>query len=244
LEDPMQSKIANPPFATQIMAIAAHPDDIESWCAGTLVAAIDNGASVRLLLVTSGEHGSSNRQDEPQQVALRREQEARTAAKVLGIEEVQFLNCTDGEVENTRTLRGDLVRWIRRWRPNVLFTHDPEHPIPPYLCHPDHRVVGRAALDATYPLARDHLAFAEQVRDEGLEPHSVEQVWLFASSNTDVSYVDITTSFERKLQARLAHASQTNDPQALREGWRTRAAAIGKPAGLPLAEAFTILRLD
>ena len=141
-------------------------------------------------------------------------------------------------------MRGNLVRWIRRWRPNVLFTHDPEHPIPSYLCHPDHRAVGRAALDATYPLARDHLAFAEQVTDEGLEPHAVEQVWLFASSNTDVSYVDISTSFERKLQARLAHESQTNDAQALREGWCTRAAAIGKSAGLSLAEAFTILRLE
>ncbi len=240
----MLSNIVRPPLAAQIMVIAAHPDDIESWCAGTLAAAISSGVSVRLLLVTSGEHGSSNRQDQPQQVALRREQEARTAAKVLGVVEVQFLRYSDGEVENTRTLRGDLVRWIRRWRPSILFTHDPEHPLPSYLCHPDHRAVGRAALDATYPLARDHLAFAEQVRDKGLEPHAVKQVWLFASSNTDLSYVDISLSFERKLQARLAHESQTSDPQALGEGWRTRAATIGKPVGLPLAEAFTILRVD
>lgn len=226
------------------MAIAAHPDDIESWCAGTLAMATRQGAEVRLLLVTSGEHGSSNRQAEPNQVAAIREQEARNAAQELGLAEVQFLRYGDGEVENTRALRAEMVRWIRRWRPDILFTHDPEYPLPRYLCHPDHRVVGRVALDAAYPLARDHLAFAEQVRQEGLEPHAVQQVWLFASSNVELSYVDITLSFECKLSARLAHQSQTADPQALSESWHKRAANIGREAGLPLAEAFTILWLD
>ncbi len=145
-------------------------------------------------------------------------------------------------MRNTRALRGDLVEWIRRWRPRVLFTHDPERPWPLYLYHRDHRVAGRAALDAVYPLARDRLAFPEQI-NAGLELHVVREVWLFASSTPD-SLVDITAGFERKIAARLAHGSQTPDPAALAAGWRARAAGIGASDGLPLAEAFTILRTD
>ncbi len=232
-------KVLEAPGAVAIMAIAAHPDDIESWCAGTLVQAIDKGAQVRLLLVTSGEHGSSDATVDVQEVAARREAEARTAAQRLGIAEVVFLHYPDGDVENTRELRRDLVTWIRRWRPEVLFTHDPEHPWPPYLTHRDHRDVGRAALDAVYPLARDHLAFPE-LGQIGLQPHHVREVWLFSSSAAD-SWVDISNGYERKIAARLAHSSQTIDADALVVSWRARAASIGQQAGLALAEAFTVL---
>lgn len=235
-------QIRRPLQASSILAIAAHPDDIESWCAGTLACSIDVGATVRLVLVTSGEHGSSDPQATPAGVALQRELEARTATERLGIAEVAFLRYGDGEVEDTRALRGDLVAAIRRWRPEVLFTHDPEHPWPTYLTHRDHRIVGRAALDAVYPLARDRLAFPE-LEHEGLEPHAVREVWLFSSAAADSS-VDIASSFERKLVARLAHASQTPDAQALAESWRARAEQIGAPAGLELAEAFTVLQID
>ncbi len=235
-------QIVQPPRAESIMAIAAHPDDIESWCAGTLAQAIDLGATVRLLLVTSGEHGSNDPTATSQTIAARREQEAGAAAQRLGIAELRFLRYPDGDVEDTRALRGDLVEWIRRWRPGALFTHDPEHAWPPYLTHRDHRVVGRAALDAVYPLARDRLAFAEQVR-AGLEPHAVREVWLFASDSAD-SYVDITAGFDRKIAARLAHESQTPVPAMLVKEWRTRAAQIGAKVGLPLAEAFVVLQLD
>jgi len=234
--------VVEPPGAASIMAIAAHPDDIESWCAGTLVRAIGKGATARLLLVTSGDKGSSNPADRSAEVAARREAEAEAAAREMGLAEVIFLRYPDGEVEQTHALRGQLVRWIRRWRPDVVFTHDPEHPDPPYISHRDHRTVGRAALDAIYPTARDSLSFPEQV-GAGLAPHIVRQVWLFASTQAD-SFVDISAGFDRKVAARLAHASQTPDPDALRVGWRERARTIGAPAGLPLAEAFTILRLD
>ena len=235
-------RIIASPYAVSILAIAAHPDDIESWCAGVLAQAIDAEATVRLLLVTSGEHGSSDPQRHAHEIATQREDEAREAAAILGLAEVIFLRYPDGDVEDTHALRADLVEWIRRFQPSIVFTHDPEHPYPAYLCHRDHRIVGRAALDAIYPLARDHLAFAEQVQ-AGLQPHKVGQVWLFASSNADTS-VDISAGFERKLAARLAHRSQTPDPAALAVGWRARAAAIGKDPHHALAEAFTLLELD
>lgn len=234
--------VVAPPGAQPIMAIAAHPDDVESWCAGTLALAIDRGATVRLLLVTSGDKGTSDPYVTTTQVATQREHEAQEAARLLGIGEIAFLRIPDGDVEDTRVLRGALVAHIRRWRPTVLFTHDPEQPYPPYLTHRDHRIVGRAAVDAAYPLARDRLSFPEQ-EQQGLLPHRVREVWLFSSSVADV-FVDISGSFERKIAARLAHASQTSDAVSLRIGWRERAARIGAAEGLVLAEGFTVLRLD
>ncbi len=232
--------IMEPPTGS-IMAIAAHPDDIESWCGGTLARAVDGGATVRLLLVTSGDKGSGDPTDTPQEVAERREAEARAAANVLGLADVAFLRYADGEVENTHELRRELVAWIRAWRPDALFTHDPEHPEPPYITHRDHRAVGRAALDAGYPLARDPLCFPEQ-RAQGLHPHAVREAWLFASAIAD-RYVDIRRTLEQKIAARLEHVSQTPDRDALPASWRQRARRFGEPAGLPAAETFTVLHL-
>jgi len=237
---PKKPVLTEPPYASSIMAIAAHPDDIEFWCAGTLARSVAHGSTVRLLLVTSGDKGSADPEASPFAVALRREAEARAAAELLELAEIVFLRCPDGEVENSRALRGELVYWIRHWRPQVLFTHDPEHPLPPYVSHRDHRIVGRAALDAVYPLARDRLSFPEHEAN-GLAPHAVGDVWLFASGSAD-SIVDITSSVERKIAARLAHESQTPNPEALRESWTARAAEIGRSLGLSAAEAFTVLR--
>lgn len=150
-----------PPSDGGVLAIAAHPDDVESWCAGTLARAAESGARVVLVLVTSGDAGSAEPEATRASGGARREAEARAAARGLGIAKVVFLRHPDGAVENTHTLRGELVAAIRRWRPAALFTHDPEHPWPPYLSHRDHRAVGRAALDAVYPLARDRLDFVE-----------------------------------------------------------------------------------
>ncbi len=235
-------RIVEPPGDGSIMAVAAHPDDIERWCAGTLAHAIDMGATVRLLLVTSGETGASDPDATRERVGAQREREAKSAAHLLGIAEVVFLREPDGAVENTAPLRRTLVRWIRSWRPSVLFTFDPEYPDPPYLSHRDHRMVGRAVLDAVYPLARDRLAFPEFEAD-GLPPHVVRTVWLFASTRA-TAYVDIASTFERKLSARLAHESQVVDSATLAERWRLSAATTGAPVALAVAEGFTVLDLD
>lgn len=232
--------IVPPPDHPSILAVAAHPDDIESWCAGTLALAIDRGSTVRLLLVTSGEKGSSDPDADPDRVAALREAEAREAARRLGIAEVAFLRLPDGETESTPGLRRAIVRAIRAWQPGALFTHDPEHPLPRYLSHRDHRVVGRATLDAIYPLARDPLSYPD-LRSEGLAPHAVAEAWLFASAAAD-SWVDVTDGFERKIAARLAHGSQTGDPAELERTWAERFRAAGEAVGVPMAEGFTVVR--
>ncbi len=93
---PDRPRVVESPGPESIGAVAAHPDDIERWCAGTLARAIDLGATVRLLLVTSGEAGSSAPHATRERVSAQREREARSAAYRLGIAEVTFLGEPDG----------------------------------------------------------------------------------------------------------------------------------------------------
>lgn len=224
------------------LVIAAHPDDIESWCAGSVAVLVQQGWHAVYVLCTSGEKGTADPTEEPAAVAARREAEQRAAARIVGAEEPIFLRLPDGGLEDDAHLRGLLVREIRRHRPDLLITHDPVHPWPPYTIHRDHRIAGRVALDAAYPYARDPLHFPAQLRDEGLAPHAVADVWLFSSDMPD-HYVDISAGLEAKIAARLAHSSQTADPVALAASWRRRAEETGRQSGLAFAEAFKRLTL-
>lgn len=225
-----------------VLMIAAHPDDAESWCAGAVATLVRQGWRAVYVLCTSGEKGTGDPHEPPESVAARREEEQREACRRIGAEPSIFLRLPDGGLEDDAHLRGLLVREIRRHRPDLLITHDPVHPWPPYTTHRDHRIAGRVALDAAYPYARDPLHFPEQIRDEGLRPHAVPEVWLFSSDQPDF-YVDISDGLDTKIAARLAHASQTSDPEALGVSWRRRAEETGHQGGLPLAEAFKRLAL-
>ncbi len=218
----------------RVLVIVAHPDDIESWCGGVVAHFTALGKEVAYVLCTSGDKGSSDPTQTPQQVAARREAEQLDAAHILGVERVIFLRWPDSEVEPTLALRRELVRQIRTHRPDLVITHDPA---PPYRQHPDHRAVGRATLDALYPCARDALTFAEQITDEGLQAHTVPEAWLFASEGPDI-WIDIAATLPQKIQARLAHTSQHSDAAELARNWQHRAALVGEPQGLSAAEAF------
>ncbi|MGH2515912.1 MAG: PIG-L deacetylase family protein, partial [Ktedonobacterales bacterium] len=194
------------------------------------------------VLCTSGEKGTSDPSEASAIVAARREAEQREACRRLGAEKPYFLRLPDGGLEDDTILRGLLVRAIRRAQPDLLMTHDPVHPWPPYTTHRDHRIAGRVTLDAAYPYARDPLHYLEQIRDEGLRPHAVPEVWLFSTDAPD-HFVDITDGLADKIAARLAHASQTSDPEALTVSWRRRAEETGRQGDLPLAEAFKRLTL-
>lgn len=228
--------IANMPIA-RVLVVVAHPDDIESWAAGTVCRFTDAGKQVAYVLCTSGDKGTSDPTLTTQQVAAIREAEQVEAAHILGVEAVTFLRWPDSEVEPTLVLRRELVRQIRLHRPDLVITHDP---LPPYRLHPDHRAVGRATLDALFPCARDPLTFAEQIKEEGLQVHTVPEAWLFATETPD-RWVDITTTLPRKIAARLAHTSQHTDPQELARNWQKRAREVGMPVGLEAAEAFKVV---
>jgi len=196
------------------ICISAHPDDAEFYCAGVILMLAARGVTVDLVLATSGDKGARDTSKSRAKVARIREREAESAAALLGIERVSFLRHPDAELVETLELREEFVREIRKSRPDLMLTFDPNVP---YRFHPDHRVVGRVALDAAWPSARDPLAFP----DAG-PPHETKEAWCFAGPAPTLE-VDAGSVLERKIEARLAHASQTGSAAALKRRWRISA---------------------
>jgi LmbE family N-acetylglucosaminyl deacetylase len=234
----------DPKFPQRAMVIVAHPDDIEFVVAGTVARWTQAGAEVVYVLVTSGDAGSHEPGITREQLARTREDEQRAAARVVGVQEVVFLGYHDGEVEATLALRRDLVRQMRRFKPDTLVCFDPTQLFisNDYINHPDHRAVGLAAIDAVAPAAAMPLSFAE-LRDEGLEPHRVKEVLVAAASNSDL-WVDITPTIDLKTEALRRHTSQFTsdwDPGDMLREW---AGEDGKKAGVKYAESFKRIVLE
>lgn len=227
-----------PAFPQRAIVVAAHPDDIEFVVAGTVAKWRQAGTTVRYVLVTSGDAGSHQPDMTREKLARIREAEQRAAARVVGVDEVVFLGYHDGEVEPTLALRRDLVREIRRFKPDTVVCFDPTMLFAGngYINHPDHRAVGQAALDAVAPAAAMPLAFAE-LRHEGLEPHKVNEV-LVASNLDPDTWIDITGTTDLKIEALRQHASQFPDGWDPGEMIREWAAEAGAKAGVPRAEGF------
>jgi LmbE family N-acetylglucosaminyl deacetylase len=229
---------------TRILAITAHPDDVDFGAAGTIARWTDAGIEVTYCLVTDGDAGGQD-EDFPraEMPALRRAEQI-AAAKCVGVHDVRFLGYPDGRVEATLDLRRDLARMIRQVRPDRVVCPSPERNyVRTGASHPDHRAVGSGALDAVYPDARNPFAFPELREREGLAPWKVREVWI-SGSPSPTHFVDVTATFSRKIAALRAHESQTGHMDDLEErirGWLVRSAAL---AGLPeghLAEAFQVL---
>jgi LmbE family N-acetylglucosaminyl deacetylase len=197
------------------LAIVAHPDDVEFYCGATVLELTDRGVAVALVVATSGDKGTRREGVTSEQLAQQREAEQRAAARTLGIEDVDFLRHPDAELFESLELRLELVRAIRRARPDLLLTFDPGGG-PRF--HPDHRVVGRSALDAAWPCARDRLFHPELG-----EPWETAEAWCCGGWAKGV-VVEVGERIERKIEARLEHRSQTGDPETLRTRWRRLAA--------------------
>jgi LmbE family N-acetylglucosaminyl deacetylase len=226
------------------LVVSAHPDDVDFGAAGTVARWVDEGVDVTYLVVTRGDAGGFD--DTPRhQMPLLREAEQRAAAKAVGVERVEFLDgYGDGTLTPSLPLRRDITRAIRRYRPERVLTSSPlrrwERIAGPG--HPDHLAVGEATTCAIYPDARNPFAHPELLRDEGLEPWVVREVWYHGGPDPD-HMVDITATYPRKISALLAHVTQTSheDIEArMRPIWEGIARRGGLPEG-SVAEAFTVL---
>jgi LmbE family N-acetylglucosaminyl deacetylase len=176
-------------------------------------------------------------------LAKLRQKEQRAAAQRLGAKDVFFLAYEDGCLEVTQALKRDIVRYIRKLKPDVVFTFDPSmiyYAPDGFVNHPDHRACGQATLDAVYPLARDRLTFSE-LADEGLQPHEVKTV-LLTNFERQEYFVDISDFFEIKLEALTSHVSQVKDLDYARDWCDRRATRSGQAAGCRYAEGF--VRID
>jgi LmbE family N-acetylglucosaminyl deacetylase len=225
----------------RILVVVAHPDDAEFGCGGSVARWVADGCEVHYCLLTSGNRGSDDPTMAPDRLAVIRADEQRAAARTLGVKDVVFLGYPDGELEDTRDARRDVVRAIRRFRPDRLVCQSPFPSLNSYTGHRDHRHAGRLALDAVYPYARDRLHFPE-VLAEGLEPHKVRQVYLMGHDEPDL-FMDITPTMTTKLAALRCHASQVRDFAGVEARVRERAADLGKPSGYTYAEAFRVVDL-
>jgi LmbE family N-acetylglucosaminyl deacetylase len=226
------------------MVICAHPDDADFGPAATAAKWIDAGSVGWLVCCTSGDQGGEDPDLDPLVLAATREAEQRAAAEVIGYAGVSFLHQPDGALANDLPLRELLVREIRTFRPDAVFTHDPDVVV--YgrggINHTDHRNAGIAAIDAVYPAARNPMAFPWLVRG-GLAPQRVRRIYLFWSNTPDV-WVDVSATFERRVSALRAHASQIRDPAGLEERLRGSAAELGAVIGAEAAEAFRVAIID
>ncbi|HET90992.1 MAG TPA: PIG-L family deacetylase [Chloroflexi bacterium] len=217
----------------RVLVIAAHPDDPEFGCAGTVVKWAQAGKRITYILLTSGDKGSFDPDLRPGRLAGQREEEQRAAARDLGVEQVVFLRYPDGLLENTLELRRQLCGLIREHRPDILMTIDPWRP---YQLHPDHRAAGQAAVDALYA-AREWYIFPEQLIGDA-EPWRVRELYLFWTDNADY-WEDISLCLETRIAALARHASQVGlRMEELADRVRQRAREAGQQSGCEYAEAF------
>jgi LmbE family N-acetylglucosaminyl deacetylase len=219
------------------LVVVAHPDDAEAGAGGTIARLVTQGVEITYVVVTNGGTGSSDRTMTRDRLVRIRAAEQREAARILGVKRVEFLGYDDGDLEDTRGLRRDIVRQIRTWRPDLVIAQNPHRTHNVFASHRDHRVTGGVVLDCVYPLARDHMAFPELLPE--YEPHRVGEVDVIKWQEDDHTLaVDVSDTIERKLEAFGCHRSQFPDFPAVAARVRDRCAALGRPYGYAYAETF------
>jgi N-acetylglucosamine malate deacetylase 1 len=187
-----------------ILAIAAHRDDIEQTCGGTLLKMAQLGYRTGILDLTQGEMGTRGTAED-------RAREAAAAAKVLRASWRQALDIPDGRVENTWENRLKVARVIREQRPRVV--------ILPYWQgrHPDHYSSSILGYEACFQAGLGKLVLTRQgSTDDPLPPHRPFKI-LYASLYHDARptfVVDITEQFEARFQSLMAYKSQFSDQEA------------------------------
>lgn len=229
--------------AKVIMVVAAHPDDAEAGCGGTIAKWIKAGATAYCLVATNGDKGDDEARVSAQELASIRKEEQEAASRALGVAAVAFLPHADGELVYSAELRGQVVRYIRKWKPDAVFTHDPTTFLRGDfgVNHVDHRTIGAAAVDAVYPFARGKLQYPEHMA-EGLEPHTVWDLYLWGSNEPN-HWEDVKESVADKEAALMCHRSQYRDVVEFQKWIHSELSVAGREKGLDYAEAFRRINL-
>jgi len=231
-----------PEGVERILVVAAHPDDVDFGVAGSVASWVKAGIEVTYCIVTDGDAGGSDRSISRPAMAVLRREEQRAAAAEVGVSDVAFLGYPDGRLTPSIELRSDISRQIRLLRPQRLVCQSPERlwdRLP--ASHPDHLAAGEASVCAVYPDARNPFAHPELLA-EGLEPHTVGEIWMMAAPNPNRA-VDVTDTFDRKIAALRRHRSQVGEGEWLDERIRTWVEAGGRQAGLGEGQPAELFRV-
>ena len=219
-------------MSLDVLAIAAHPDDVEQTCGGTLIRMADQGYRTGVLDLTAGDMGTRGSPE-------LRVTESEAAGRVMGVVWRGNLHFPDARLENTISARMTLAVKIRELKPRVV--------ILPYwqARHPDHYRAGEMGYEACF------LAGLKKL-DEYSEPHRPQKI-LYASLYADVKpsfIVDISGQFERRMQALLSYASQYGESaeggalfpneQEIRERLGAVARFYGNQIGVKYGENFVV----
>ncbi len=227
-----------------VLAVGAHPDDMDFGASGTVAKWVEEGATAHYLICTDGSRGSSDPKMTHKKLASIRRKEQIEAGKVLGLKKVFFLNHVDTQLVSDLTLKEEIVRIIRTVRPNIVITMDPTFYYSEnfgFINHTDHRAAGLAAMDAVFPLARDRLTFPNHGK-EGLKPHRVEELWLVSFAKP-AYLVDITKTFNKKIRALSLHDSQFDDFERVKKLMADRGKILAKKEKYKFAESFIRIKL-
>ncbi|MEU9102303.1 PIG-L deacetylase family protein [Streptomyces sp. NPDC048361] len=232
---------------TRALAVVAHPDDIEYGTASAVARWTTQGKQVAYLLATRGEAGIDA--VPPDRAAPLREEEERAGAREVGVMDVEFLGHRDGAVEYGTNLRRDIVRVIRRTRPEVVLSGAyTVRMIGGLVNQADHRAVGLAVLDAARD-AGNRWIFPE-LTEEGLEPWSGVRFVAFAGAERPTHGVAVTGEpLERGIASLAAHAEYTKGLGAEADAFAPRpfltwiARAAGSAMGVEAAVLFDVHQL-
>ena len=224
-----------------VLVVSAHPDDPDFGSGGTIAKLAKDGAKVTYVIVTDGSQGGEDPKQKDSELVAIRQREQKAAARVLGVKKVEFLGYKDGHLSPDLKLRHDIVRMIRKYKPELVITHMPGRVLdaPMGGSHPDHLAVGEATMAAVYPDSRNPRAFRSLLK-EGLKPHVVKEVWIPFWTSGD-HLVDITSTLDLKIAALRKHKSQVSKPGQtwdFEKFMRKRHREVGKKAGFRYAESF------
>jgi LmbE family N-acetylglucosaminyl deacetylase len=224
-----------------LVVFSPHPSDPDFGIGGTAARWIKEKKEVVYVVCTNGDKGTSDPELTPEKLAVIRKQEQLTAAKMLGIKEVVFLDHPDLGLEDTLAFRKEILRLILLYRPTVVATCDPGNP--PFISNRDHRITGRAVLDAVWPMALAPNTYRDLL-DQGLKLHKVKEMLIWQSAQPNYR-VDITDTYDLKMAACRIHQSQIG-PEGNPEFYDMLvefARTAGKAENYKWAEAFQRLEV-
>ncbi len=221
----------------RVMAVGAHPDDIEILCAGTLAKYTARGDYVVNVVFTNGDMG--HKVIGPEELARIRTEEARQAAEAIGAD-FKMLGEPDEWLFHDRRTRTMMIDTIREFDPDVIITHSPED------YHPDHRCCGDIVFAASFLATVPHI----ETEHEGTE-HVATLIYMDTLGGTNFvpeEYVDITDTLEKKIEAVLKHQSQVkwlkeHDNIDIAQFVRSLASTRGLQCSVPFAEGFRTAKL-
>lgn len=241
MSDTPQSFRLLPENWNRALAIVAHPDDIEYGAAAAIARWTGQGKDITYVMVTSGEAGIDGMH--PDECRRVREAEEIESARIVGVNQVDFLGFPDGIVEYGLDLRAAVAKAARTYRPEIVITGNFRETFGPgALNQADHIAVGRAVIDGVRD-AGNRWVFADQLVD-GLEPWGgVRAVWAGGSPNATHA-VDVTATFDAGVDSLSAHRAYIDglgwdnwDPREFLEGFGR---AVGTGIGTTFGASFEV----